>query len=100
MSDGTAARGRRHHQRWDSVTANRQLELVEPIEKGLVKRKTVQERGATGTKRSSGAIPAGSSTTRTIPDLRVGLPIVKDHKNAVRWIACARRWANFSRQAA
>ena len=34
---------------WDSVTTNRQLELVEPIEKGLVKRETVHERGPIGT---------------------------------------------------
>ncbi len=31
---------------WDSVTANRQVELLEPIEKGLVKRENVHELGA------------------------------------------------------
>jgi alanine dehydrogenase len=31
---------------WDSVTANRQVELLEPIEKGLVKREAVHELGA------------------------------------------------------
>ena len=30
---------------WDSVTANRQLELTEPIEKGLVRREAVHELG-------------------------------------------------------
>jgi len=31
---------------WDSVTANRQVELIEPIEKGLVRRENVHELGA------------------------------------------------------
>jgi ornithine cyclodeaminase/alanine dehydrogenase-like protein (mu-crystallin family) len=31
---------------WESVTANRQVELTEPIEKGLVKREAVHELGA------------------------------------------------------
>jgi alanine dehydrogenase len=31
---------------WDSVAANRQVELLEPIEKGLVKRENVHELGA------------------------------------------------------
>jgi ornithine cyclodeaminase/alanine dehydrogenase-like protein (mu-crystallin family) len=43
---------------WDSVTANRQVELIEPIEKGLVKRENVHELGS---------IVAGKATLRRDP---------------------------------
>ncbi len=59
---------------WESVTANRQVELLEPIEKGLVKRETCTRSAISSPARPScAAIRARSSTTRTTPGSRCSL---------------------------